>query len=53
MKVNLTKGQVLQIICDIEVGYLSDGYNMDKDGYLRRERIVNKLKKAYREQGTK
>ena len=46
MKVNLTRSQIIQIICDIEVGYLSDGYNMDKEGFLRRKRIVSKLEKA-------
>ncbi len=53
MKVNLTKRQIIRIICDIEVGYLSDGYQDDKQGFLRRQRIVDKLKKAFHEQGTK
>jgi hypothetical protein len=46
MKVNLTRDQIMQIICDIEVGYLQDGYNGDKEGFLKRQRIVDKLEKA-------
>ena len=49
MKVNLTRNQLLQIICDISAGYLEDGYNGDKESYLRRERIVDKLKKVLHE----
>jgi hypothetical protein len=46
MKVYLTRGQIIQIICDIEIGYLQDGYNGDKEGFLKRKRIVDKLEKA-------
>ena len=46
MKVNLTRSQIISLICDIEVGYLQDGYNGDKEGFLKRKRIVDKLEKA-------
>jgi hypothetical protein len=49
MKVYLTKSQIIRIICDIEVGYLSDGYQDDKESFLKRKRIVDKLTKVLHE----
>tara|TARA_R100001443_G_scaffold73224_3_gene81166 strand:+ start:282 stop:431 length:150 start_codon:yes stop_codon:yes gene_type:complete len=46
MKVYLTRSQIISIICDIEVGYLQDGYNGDKKEFLKRQRIVDKLTKV-------
>ena len=46
MKVDLTRSQIITIICDIEIAYMQDGYNGDKDGWMKRLRIVNKLKKS-------
>lgn len=46
MTVDLTRSQIISLICDIEVGYLQDGYNGDKKGFLERKKIVDKLRKA-------
>ena len=46
MKVDLTRKQIIRLICDIEVSYQQDGYNGDKKTWLERQRIIDKLTKA-------
>tara|TARA_R100000655_G_scaffold106962_2_gene156770 strand:- start:1399 stop:1605 length:207 start_codon:yes stop_codon:yes gene_type:complete len=44
-KITLTDKQVLRIVNDIEVGYLQDGFQDDKKGYIHRYNLCKSLLK--------